>query len=183
MQISTVLIIKRKFMLTSTEISIASLIVSCVTFLVVVANSKIANAKLKLDLYNKRFDIYKAVLDFHNDGFVKDGTNESKNIDRQFIKAFRESKFIFNPEDGIDKLINNIMQTRSKIVHYQTELEKDDLEKFLDRIDESEHRSILSSLRLENSSNMMKIEIKLEKYLMFKEIDGWNFWSFNFKRN
>jgi hypothetical protein len=55
-----------------------------------------AKEKLRLDLYNRRFDIYSTTLSLYNELIVWEGTKEQKALQMPFIKAFRESQFLFS---------------------------------------------------------------------------------------
>jgi hypothetical protein len=57
--------------------------------------------KLRFDLYNRRFEIYLRVLDFHQALIVWEGTDEQVALQAPFIKAYRESRFLFPDNSGI----------------------------------------------------------------------------------
>lgn len=67
--------------------------------------------KLRLDLYNKRFDIYLRTLKFQEALLRKpkeDGTVAALQAD--FMIASRESKFLFGPESGVYDQLRNLLE-------------------------------------------------------------------------
>jgi hypothetical protein len=73
-------------------------------------------SKLKLDLYNKRFDIYSAALKFHQE-LMSEGL--STETHRNFIEAKQSSKFLFHPKDEIYEVLNEIHTRSFKVTGYR----------------------------------------------------------------
>ena len=63
---------------------------------------RINQNKLKLDLYNKRFNIYSITLKFHQE-LMSEGL--AKGTHREFIEAKQSSKFLFHHKEILDKEI------------------------------------------------------------------------------
>jgi len=57
--------------------------------------------KLRLDLYDRRFKIYLAAMEFHKALVIWDGTEEQQKLIDPFIQAFRESRFLFPESSGV----------------------------------------------------------------------------------
>jgi len=57
--------------------------------------------KLRLDLYERRFDIYMRVLDFHRELIAWNDTDAQKSSQQPFIRAVRESRFLFPESSGV----------------------------------------------------------------------------------
>jgi hypothetical protein len=55
---------------------------------------RISREKLRLDLFNRRFDIYLRVLDYYG-ALLKEGGGPTTEQTVSFLKAVRESRFIF----------------------------------------------------------------------------------------
>jgi hypothetical protein len=76
-------------------------------------------AKLRLDLYDKRFAIFENTLAFHQ---ALAGSAESlqaepfKALQRDFIKSYRESQFLFDEDSGVFELMEKINLDAFKIV-------------------------------------------------------------------
>jgi hypothetical protein len=85
--------------------------------------------KLRLDLYNRRFEIYSKSLNYYQKvlfipNHPKDDATAEENaaaqgawdqfnvLQKEFIKAFRESQFLFSAKSGVYKLLEE-MDTRS----------------------------------------------------------------------
>lgn len=89
--------------------------------------SKLTKEKLRLDLYNKRFDIYLKILDYSLQ-FRFPITLENNDVNKiyrpdfeiSFIKAFRESQFLFKTNSQIYVIIEDIKNECSAIFsHYK----------------------------------------------------------------
>lgn len=58
--------------------------------------------KLKLDLYNRRFNVYQSALNYYLDLYSKTtNKNRSENAGRKFVSSYRESKFLFDEKSGV----------------------------------------------------------------------------------
>ena len=85
--------------------------------------SKTNVAKLRLDLYDKRFAIYEATLTFYQ---ALGGLPSTLLVDpflslqRQFIKAHRESQFLFDADAGVFELLGQINIGSIKVVAAKT---------------------------------------------------------------
>jgi hypothetical protein len=87
----------------ATTISLASLIVAGFAFVV-------ASERFRLDLYNKRFDIYMRTVRFYQSLLKSRDTADEdfSGLRRDFIIAARESRFLFSPESGIHDLLSQL---------------------------------------------------------------------------
>jgi hypothetical protein len=78
---------------------------------------RISEEKVRLDLYNRRYDIYNRVVDFQEALVTWDGSSElSKSARFGFIRAFRESSFLFDPKDGVYDILNQMHEKSSKLI-------------------------------------------------------------------
>lgn len=101
-------------------ISITPICIAAVVALIAIWQSKISKNKLRLDLYNRRFDIYSRTLDFYHALLNFDGGGGSKSperlhlyeLQRNFIKSYRESRFLFDRKHGVFDILHE-MNTRS----------------------------------------------------------------------
>lgn len=107
------------------EASQITLVVSSVTALIGIAGfvvgysqMKIASAKVKLDLYNRRFNIYLATLEYYQSAYGK--TQEGmKDKAINFIKSYRESLFLFDVTGGIHETLGRIKDSGAIISAYK----------------------------------------------------------------
>lgn len=87
-----------------------------------VYSSWIAREKLRLDLYNKRFEIYvkaSAYALLHRLNLDNTSGISDPSVERNFIIAFRESKFLFKSDAQIYTLMKQILNICSYIKEYQ----------------------------------------------------------------
>lgn len=68
--------------------------------------------KLKLDLFNRRFEVYSVTLEFHQD--LMSGS-ASQELHRKFIEVKQSSKFLFDSKDGIYASLDKINTESFKI--------------------------------------------------------------------
>lgn len=77
--------------------------------------------KLRLDLYNRRFDIFVRVLDYYQDIFAASSDIETHlQIRQKFIRAVRESRFLFPQSSSIHRHLEEMQMraTRYKEMAY-----------------------------------------------------------------
>ncbi|HVU52145.1 MAG TPA: hypothetical protein VHL80_15715 [Polyangia bacterium] len=85
--------------------------------------SKTNMAKLRLDLYDKRFAVYEHTLAFYQ---ALAGSPESLQAEafgvlhRAFIKSYRESQFLFDEDSGVFELLKKVSLDGFKIVAAKT---------------------------------------------------------------
>lgn len=75
--------------------------------------------KFRLDLYNKRLDIYIRTVKFYQDFFSPNIDVDGKDFSethRNFILAVRESQFLFDPKDGIYDLLEKLAKASFTIM-------------------------------------------------------------------
>jgi len=85
--------------------------------------SKTNVAKLRLDLYDKRFAIYETTLTFHQALGGLPGSLLQEpfvSLQRQFVKAHRESQFLFDADAGIFELLGQINLSAFKVIAGKT---------------------------------------------------------------
>lgn len=144
------------------------LLIALFMFVIAYIQMKIASAKIKLELYNKRFAVYESILELYQ--YVLDWDEEKiKPRMNKFIKAYRESKFLFDEKDGIYDLISEIHAANGKMQGFHNYLKEE-------RID-SEVRMMLHKGSIEGfdiySKKLIIFEDKLKKYLEFKSVEGY----------
>jgi hypothetical protein len=76
----------------------------------------VASEKLRLDLYNKRFEVYQRTVKFYLAMFAKDKDSEAlAMLRRDFIIASREAQFLFSPKSGVYDLLVKLLKESNKI--------------------------------------------------------------------
>jgi hypothetical protein len=77
------------------------------------------NDKLRLDLYNRRFEIYLAVLNFYQALVLWEGTETQIALQLPFLRAYRESMFMFPPESGVYELLTEFHNHAYNITQFE----------------------------------------------------------------
>jgi hypothetical protein len=99
--------------------SLLSASIAGMALLVASRQSKTNMAKLRLDLYDKRFAVFENTLAFHQ---ALGGSAESmqtepfKLLHREFTKSFRESQFLFDEDSGVFEIMKKISLDAFKII-------------------------------------------------------------------
>lgn len=85
--------------------------------------ARYSREKLRLDLYNKRLDIFERTLLFYQAVVVYDGAKgadfETRHVD--FIRAAKESQFLFADDSGIHDGLNKILFAAGRIRGFKEE--------------------------------------------------------------
>jgi len=101
-------------------IAITPICVAAFVAIVSLWQSRINRDKLRLDLYNRRFDIYSRALDFYQALMAYGSSGTSKEsftaVHKAFIKAFRESQFLFDKESGVYGILKEMHSRSFKIL-------------------------------------------------------------------
>jgi hypothetical protein len=79
--------------------------VSILAFVVAFFALWVSADKLRLDLYNKRFDIYVRTVKFYQ-ALMREEDGTFAALQADFIIASRESKFLFSPKSGVHDLLS-----------------------------------------------------------------------------
>lgn len=159
-------------------ISVAALVISCCSLIVSRAQMRISSAKAKLDLYNKRFSIYVSALDYYqalwadiNEGNLIEVGEKS----RAFVKAYRESQFLFDEKSKIYETLRAIMQDGSTMAIYFKRRVECDRDLVKNRDDLRVLHGNYMKAQDDFEKNLQVLERKLKEYLDFTSVNGWSF--------
>ncbi|KAF0154459.1 MAG: hypothetical protein FD159_2560 [Syntrophaceae bacterium] len=152
-------------------IAITPICVAVFVALIAFWQSRINSNKLRLDIYNRRFNVYSKTLDFYQVLLSYDPNVVSKELlntlQKDFIKAFRESRFLFDEKSGVYDILDQ-MHTKS----FQIIGCKDHGGKLAD-IDPQEfekmHKQSMEALKCFTES-ISKLEKAMARYLNFHEL-------------
>lgn len=130
------------------------------------AQKHIASAKVKLDLYNKRFAVYESAVDFYL-AYYEKAAIPLREAETIFIKRYRESQFLFSSEDGIYDTLGRIKEFVGVMSahHQQAQGGKCNVNPI------THMRSNDAADQFE--PELKKLEDQMGKYLSFRTIDGW----------
>lgn len=83
----------------------------------------VSREKLRLDLYNKRFEVYETTLSFYQAISSYDGSKDEtfKSTHRAFIKAMKESQFLFPPKSNIHEILREMSNDAFKVIGVKEE--------------------------------------------------------------
>jgi hypothetical protein len=123
-------------------------------------------AKLRLDLYNRRFEIYSHAVDLYQALLVWDASDSAKSVQRGFIKSQFESRFLFDPKDGIYELLVGMNGKSSQIIDLITNLIKKQGGNLTQVPDE------LSKALNGFVGDIRNLEKRMSTYLNFHKISG-----------
>lgn len=151
-------------------VSLVGGVVGLVALTVAWSQMRIATAKTKLDLYNKRFSVYLAALEFYQ--YMHSDTNEDlKAKSNKLTHAYRESKFLFDIKDGIYETLGRIQKAGAPVRAYN-EFRKDaisDGDRSMRLFDKSQ------AALLDMEKDIYILEDQLKNYLSFYNVRGWTF--------
>lgn len=149
-------------------VSVVGGVVGFIALTVAWSQMRIASAKTKLDLYNKRFSVYLAALEYYQYTFSesKDDLRAKAN---KLIHAYRESKFLFDEKDGIYETLGRIQKAMGVIRGYE-EFKKSP-SKSVDTAALLSEKYMSALLSMEG--DILALEEQLKKYLSFHNVRGW----------
>jgi hypothetical protein len=152
-------------------IAVTPICIAAFVALIVFWQSRINKNKLRLELYNRRFDIYSKALEFfifllsYNPNNVS--TESCKNLHKDFIKAFRESKFLFDDKSNVYSILKQMNDKAFLIIGFKeqgAELAKADPEEF----NKMNERSLEAIQWF--SEAISKLEKAMARFLNFHEL-------------
>ncbi|MDT3314135.1 hypothetical protein QZR14_22465 [Pseudomonas sp. rhizo66] len=152
-------------------VSVVGAVVGLIALTVAWSQMKIASAKTKLDLYNKRFGVYLAALEFYQCAYSKtrEGHNEKAS---KLTHAYRESKFLFDAKDGVYETLGRFQKAGAAVRAY------DEFNKHGAISDSDRSRKLFekySDALLNMETDILKLEGQLKAYLSFHNVRGWTF--------
>ncbi len=81
---------------------------------------RINKHKFRLDLYNRRFAVYEKTLSYFQSYYSKDSNPDSTILsEREFIRAYRESVFLFGSDSNVYKRLTEIKDTLGFLTTYE----------------------------------------------------------------
>lgn len=127
----------------------------------------IAQQKLRLDLYNRRFVVFTALIDFHNALASWENTPEQKAVSMKFLTVKEESRFLFSDESGIYVLLDDLWKRSWKVTGFlnHKDVWKSDPQAMLDG-----HNTVATILFKEHDEAFVKLREAMKPYLDFHEI-------------
>jgi hypothetical protein len=143
-------------------------VIGVATLVVAWSQMRIASAKTKLDLYNKRFNVYLAALEYYQYAY-SDQRAELKQKADKLTHAYREAKFLFDSKDGIHETLGNIQKGAGVVRAYNDYRLQGKYDAKMDSIFSRRNGDALKTME----RDLLVLESQLEKYLSFHNVRGW----------
>jgi hypothetical protein len=137
-------------------IAISTLLVALFTLSVALFTLFVNEGKFRLDLYNKRFDIYVRTIRFY-EVYHKPEDENFTSLHRDFILGSRESQFLFSPGSGIYNLLYQLNEDSFEIKRWK-DLPAEEQTKNMEKRSEAIKRWNVS---------MPELEAQMAEYLNF----------------
>ncbi|ALU60445.1 hypothetical protein ACA40_11450 [Pseudomonas syringae pv. lapsa] len=147
-------------------------VVGVAALFVAIAQMRIASAKIKLDLYNRRFSIYVAALDYYQSAWGKTEKNMTE-AGSNFVRAFRESVFLFDRNDKIYETLNRIKDHGNAIGFNKNASSSENWPMKYDHPTMTILKQRSDRAYEEFEKDLLLLERQLQKYINFKTISGW----------
>jgi hypothetical protein len=111
----------------------AAITVAMITAYFARRQAKIADDKLRFDLYSRRFAMVDGIFDAYYAMFSWSGTPEQEVVKIKFMKLYHESQYLFTKNSGIESLLDQLNKDFHKVIDFkETDLKaKDDLQLYL----------------------------------------------------
>jgi hypothetical protein len=126
-------------------------------------------AKLRLDLYNRRFQIFVSIFDFYEALIGWKGTPEQLAARTRFFRAYQESGFLFSKESGIEDTLGRLHTESGKVTGFKEhceEIKSGGVDFYLQQFNEM-NRVLL----FEFEAALPKLKAELAKYLNFHSVE------------
>ncbi|CAI3950303.1 unnamed protein product [Commensalibacter communis] len=146
-----------------------------ITCIIAYSQMKIASAKVKLDLYERRFNVYTAALNCYQ-SLLKGQFEDILTCKEELIKSCRESKFLFRDNSEINHILNEMQKYTDQFLQYMF-IEKNC------RITNSPNtrlKVLEFSEDADDATNnfekiLINLEDKIKPHIQFENVKGWTF--------
>lgn len=151
-------------------LSIAAAMLGLATFFVAFSQMKIAGAKVRLDLYNKRFNVYVAALEYYQAMWNHPISRLNEKAE-SFIKHYRESSFLFSSKDGIYETLTRIKDNGAVVkTHEEWKLDSSGVH-LVEGMDALHTKSVTARERI--GADLQTLEKQIADYIDFRVVEGW----------
>lgn len=150
-------------------VSIVGGVVGLIALTVAWSQMRIASAKTKLDLYNKRFNVYLAALEFYQCAYSESPKDIKEKVNK-LTHAYRESRFLFDMKDGVHETLGRIQKGSGAIIGYENfkQHNVDGPPKAVAMISDR-----CAAALSEMGKDLLILEDQLKKYISFHNVRGW----------
>jgi hypothetical protein len=161
----------------------AAVVISVVSACVAFAAWRTSREKLRLDLYNRRFDIYGRTLDLihilqawnpsEREKIVTslESSPELVKAQQAFVKASREAQFLFDDASGIHKLLEQMNADVIAVIGFKRDIGPN----LLGAEFACEHQKFIERMNRIYAATPL-LEKGMKKYLDFHALSTWRWW-------
>ena len=131
---------------------------------------EIEATKLRLDLYNRRYQIFDSIFDFYNALIGWTGTPEQREAQKRFFRASQEAIFLFKPEFGITDTLRKLHEESAKVIgfkEYGEDYKSGGVAFYMEQFQKAQH-----VLLVDFDTALVKLKAELGSYLNFRTIAG-----------
>lgn len=153
-------------------LSVATTTLGIATFFVGYSQMKIASAKVRLDLYNKRFNVYVAALEYYK--AMWNHPINLMNLNQKaetFIKHYRESLFLFSKRDGIYETLTKIKDNGAVVTTYEEWKQDSSGLHSVDSLNALHTKSVTAKEKI--GTDLQTLEMQIAHYIDFRVVEGW----------
>jgi hypothetical protein len=132
------------------------------------STQEIETNKLRLDLYNRRFQIFVSIFDFYEALIGWKGTPDERAAQTRFFRAYQESGFLFSKQSGIEDTLESLHKKSAKVIGFKEHGEKmmsGGVEFYLQQFNEANH-----VLLVDFEAALPKLKAESGEYLNFHTI-------------
>jgi hypothetical protein len=127
----------------------------------------IANERLRLDLYNRRFEIFTSIFDMYAALISWTGTPEQIAVRAKFFRGYHESGFLFRQSSGIEDLLKGLNDDANKVIAFK---ENPNLYKYDHQIYLQKFQEINDIQTTGFENGLLRLKAAMAEYLYFGNI-------------
>jgi len=141
--------------------------ISFLSYLITRWQGRIANERLRLDLYNRRFEIFTGIFDMYEALISWNGTPEQIAVRAKFFRGYQESGFLFRKGSGIENFLKQLNDDANKVIDFKEHSDryKPDKELYLKKFQE------ITEIQTSGFENgLLRLKVAMTEYLNFDNI-------------
>jgi hypothetical protein len=128
---------------------------------------RIANERIRLDLYNRRFEIFTGIFDMYEVMISWKATPEQIAVRSKFFRAYQEAGFLFRKESGIEELLKTLNDDVNSVIAMK---ENPDLYKYDMKIHQEKFQEMNKIQTTGFDRGLSQLKAAMAEYLNFDNI-------------
>jgi hypothetical protein len=142
-------------------------VISFLSYLIARWQGRIAKERIRLDLYNRRFEIFTGIFEMYEVMISWSGTPEQKAVRTKFFRAYHESGFLFRQESGVEELLKQLNDDVNTVIAFK---ENPDLYKYDPELHIKKFKEITDIQTSGFENGLKKLKEAMGEYLNFGNI-------------